>query len=57
MDFNPNRSKQAQEVIFSMKLPKANHSPVYFNYNPINKFPLRNILECVLILNWIFRNT
>ena len=40
MDFNPNRSKQAQEVIFSMKLPKANHSPVYFNYNPINKFPL-----------------
>ena len=22
-----------------------------------NKFPLKNILECILILNWVFRNT
>ena len=33
MNFNPDPSKQAQEVIFSRKLQKTNHNQVYFNCN------------------------
>ena len=33
MNFNPDPSKQAQEVTFSRKLQKTNHNPVYFDYN------------------------
>ena len=32
MNFNPNPSEQAQEVIFSRKLQNANHNQFYFNY-------------------------
>ena len=32
MNFNPDPSKQAQEVIFSRKLQKTNHNQVYFNH-------------------------
>ena len=31
MSFNPDRSKQAQEVIFSRKLKKGSHPPLVFN--------------------------
>ena len=31
MIFNPNHSKQAQEVIFSRKVNKDPHSPLTFN--------------------------
>ena len=36
MSFNPDISKQAQEVIFSRKL-KAPHPPFMFNSNEVNK--------------------
>ena len=31
MSFNPDRSKQAQEIIFSKKLQKETHSSLVFN--------------------------
>ena len=33
MTFNPDRSKQAQEIIFSRKLKKVTHPPLLFNNN------------------------
>ena len=39
MNFNPDPSKQAQEVIFSRKLQKTNHSQVYFNHNSVQQVP------------------
>ena len=36
MNFNPDPSKQAQEVTFSRKLQKTNHYQVYFNHNSVN---------------------
>ena len=30
-DFNPDSSKQAQQVIFSRKLKKISHPPLFFN--------------------------
>ena len=35
MKFNPYASKQAQEVIFSMRVSKSFHADVYFNNNPV----------------------
>ena len=35
MSFNPDPSKQAQEVIFSRKHQKIIHPSIYFNNNPI----------------------
>ena len=35
MSFNPDPSKQAQEVIFSRKHQKVSHTSIYFNNNPI----------------------
>ena len=32
-NFNPDPNKQAQEVIFSRKVNKINHSPLLFNQN------------------------
>ena len=31
MQFNPDRNKQAVQVIFSQKSPKPPHPPLYFN--------------------------
>ena len=39
MNFNPDPSKQAQEVIFSRKLQKTNHNQVYFNHNSVKQVP------------------
>ena len=39
MSFKPDPSKQAQEVILSRKLQKANHNQVYFNHNSIKQVP------------------
>ena len=33
MRFNPDPKKQAQEVIFSRKIIKIDHPPLYFNEN------------------------
>ena len=37
MNFNRDPSKQAQEVIFSIKLQKKNHNSVYFNHNLVQQ--------------------
>ena len=39
INFNPDPSKQAQEVIFSRKLQKTNHNQVYFNHNSAKQVP------------------
>ena len=51
MNFKPDPSKQAQEVIFSRKLQKQIIIKFISITTPLNKLPLKNILECVLILN------
>ena len=35
MSFNPDITKQAQEVIFSQKSKKTDHPTVYFNHAPV----------------------
>ena len=43
MSFNPDSSKQAQEVIFTRNVKKVVHSPIFFNYKPVlNKFHHKN---------------
>ena len=37
MTFNPDRSKQAQEIIFSRKIKKAAHPPLLFNNNNVSQ--------------------
>ena len=49
MSFNPDISKQAQEVIFSRKL-KAPHPPFMFNSNEVNKTSVQKHLG---IIWWI----
>ena len=39
MSFNPDPSKQAQEVIFSRKRRNSNHDSIYFNNNFVNQVP------------------
>ena len=40
MSFNPNRNKQAQEVIFSRKIRKGFHPNLSFNYKSIDQWPI-----------------
>ena len=42
--FNPNRLKQAQEVIFSCKMTKTNHPTLVFNGNPVHQAALQKHL-------------
>ena len=35
--FNPDASKQAQEVVFSRKKNPSNHNDIYFNNMPLNR--------------------
>ena len=37
MTFNPDRSKQAQGIIFSRKLKKATHPPLLFNNDNVSQ--------------------
>ena len=37
MSFNPDPSKQAQEVLFSNKVTRTNHPNIIFNGNTIQK--------------------
>ena len=39
MSFNPDPSKQAQEVIFSRKRQNPNHDSIYFNNTLVNQVP------------------
>ena len=40
MTFNPDCSKQAQEIVFSRKFKKATHHPLLFNNNNISNAKL-----------------
>ena len=48
MNFNPDPSKQAQEVMFSRKLQKTNHNQVYFNQNSVKQVPSQKHLGMYL---------
>ena len=37
MTFNPDRSKQAREIIFSRNLKKTTHPPLLFNNNNVSQ--------------------
>ena len=48
MTLNPDRSKQAQEIIFSRKLKKATHPPLLFNNNNVSLVNSQTHLGVVL---------
>ena len=48
MSFNPDPSKQAQEVIFSCKLQKISHPSFYFNTNLIEQVSSQKHLGMIL---------
>ena len=55
MNFNPDRSKQAQEVIFLRKLQKTNHSQVYFHYSSVKQVPSQKHLGMYLDTKFNFQ--
>ena len=55
MNFNPDPSKQAQEVIFSRKLQKTNHNQVYFNHNSVKQVPSQKHIGMYLNTNLNFQ--
>ena len=48
LNFNPEPSKQAQEVLFSRKTKSQNHPCLHFNNNPVNQTPLQKHLGMYL---------
>ena len=48
MSFNPDPSKQAQEIIFSRKKIKSSHPSVYFNNIPVNSTSVHKHLGMLL---------
>ena len=61
MSFNPDASKQAQEVIFSRKIQNTCHPPIYLNDKSIKQFPsqkpLGMNLDNRLHFHGYFKNT
>ena len=52
MSFNPDLSKQAQEIIFSREKIKSSHPSVYFSNVPVLvQLQCTNILECCSMIN------
>ena len=54
MTFNPDRSKQAQEIIFSRKLKKATHHPLLFNKNNVSQVKSQTHLRIILDVKLTF---
>ena len=54
MTFNPDRSKQAQEIIFSRKLKKVTHPPLLFNNNNISQVNFHIHLAVILDVKLTF---
>ena len=54
MTFNPDRRKQAQEIIFSWKLKKATHSPLLFNNNNVSQVNFQKRLGIILDVKLTF---
>ena len=52
--FNPDRSKQAQEIIVSQKLKKATHSPLLFNNNNVPQINYQKHLGVILYVKLTF---
>ena len=48
MNFNPNPSKQAQEVILSRKSKKISHPLSFFNNIKVSQFPSQKHLGIIL---------
>ena len=48
MSFNPDPSKQVQEVIFSRKIQKTCHTSIYFNNKSVEQVPSQKHLELIL---------
>ena len=48
MSFNPDPTKQAQELIFSRKVQTTNHPPLFFNENVVPKTTLQKHLGMFL---------
>ena len=48
MRFNPDPEKQAQEVIFSRKINKIDHPPLYFNENLVKSSSTQKHLGMIL---------
>ena len=48
MSFNPDPSKQAQEVLFSNKVTKRNHTNIIFNGNTVQKSANQKHLGLIL---------
>ena len=53
--FNQDRSKQAQEVIISIKSKKATHPPLLFNNNNVSQVSSQKHLEIILDLKLTFQ--
>ena len=48
MSFNPDPSKQAQEIMFSRKKMKSSHPSVYFNNIPVGSTSVHKHLGMLL---------
>ena len=48
MNFNPDLTKQVQELVFSRKMQMINHPPLFFNENFIPQISLQKHLEMFL---------
>ena len=48
MNFNPNPSKQAEEVTFTIKLQRINHNAVYFSHKSVQQVPSQKHLGMYL---------
>ena len=54
MTFNPDRSKQAQEIIFSEKFKKGTHPPLLFNSNNVFQVNFQTHLGFILDVKLTF---
>ena len=54
MTFNSDRSKQAQEIIFSRKFKKATHPPLLFNNNNVSQVNCQKHLRVILDVKLTF---
>ena len=48
MSFNPDPSKQAQEVVFSCKIQRTCHPSIYFNNKSVKQVPSQKHLQLIL---------
>ena len=48
MSFNPNPSRQAQEVIFTRKVKKVVHPPIFFSNKPVQQVSSQKHLSFIL---------